>query len=32
MFLIDAQGRIVDQWLGKVDIQEVEKAVAKLVG
>ncbi|HJX26633.1 MAG TPA: redoxin domain-containing protein [Thermoanaerobaculia bacterium] len=32
MFLIDAKGRIVDQWLGKVDIKEVEKAVAKLVG
>ena len=32
MFLIDAQGRIVQQWLGKADIREVEQAVAKLVG
>lgn len=32
MFLIDGQGRIVQQWLGKVDLQEVEQAVAKLVG
>jgi peroxiredoxin len=32
VFLVDSQGRIVQQWLGKVDMQEVEKAVAKLVG
>lgn len=32
MFLIDKQGRIVQQWLGKADIREVEQAVAKLVG
>ena len=32
MFLIDSQGRIVQQWLGKVDLKEVEQAVAKLVG
>lgn len=32
MFLVDGQGRIVQQWLGKVDIKEVERAVAKLVG
>ena len=31
-FLVDTQGRIVQQWLGKVDIREVERAVAKLVG
>lgn len=32
IFLIDADGRIVQQWLGKVDMQEVEQAVARLVG
>ena len=32
VFLIDAQGRIVQQWLGKVNMKEVEQAVAKLVG
>lgn len=32
VFLVDAQGRIVQQWLGKVDMKEVEQAVAKLVG
>lgn len=31
-FLIDRQGRIVQQWLGKVDLKEVEQAVARLVG
>jgi thiol-disulfide isomerase/thioredoxin len=31
-FLVDAEGRIVQQWLGKVDLSEVELAVAKLVG
>lgn len=31
-FLVDAKGRIVQQWLGKVDMREVEIAVAKLVG
>jgi thiol-disulfide isomerase/thioredoxin len=31
-FLVDAEGRIVEQWLGKVDMREVERAVAKLVG
>jgi thiol-disulfide isomerase/thioredoxin len=32
VFLVDAQGRIVQQWLGKVDMKEVEQAVARLVG
>ncbi|HVG06971.1 MAG TPA: redoxin domain-containing protein [Thermoanaerobaculia bacterium] len=32
VFLIDAEGRIVQQWLGKVDMKEVEQAVARLVG
>lgn len=32
VFLVDSQGRIVQQWLGKVDMQEVEEAVAKLLG
>lgn len=32
VFLVDSQGRIVQQWLGKVDMKEVEQAVAKLVG
>ena len=32
VFLIDSQGRIVQQWLGKVDMKEVEQAVGKLVG
>jgi thiol-disulfide isomerase/thioredoxin len=32
VFLVDAQGRIVQQWLGKVNMREVEQAVAKLVG
>jgi thiol-disulfide isomerase/thioredoxin len=32
VFLVDAEGRIVQQWLGKVDMKEVEQAVAKLVG
>jgi peroxiredoxin/YHS domain-containing protein len=32
VFLVDAEGRIVQQWLGKVDMNEVEQAVAKLVG
>lgn len=32
VFLIDSQGQIVQQWLGKVNIEEVEQAVAKLVG
>ncbi|HEX9940949.1 MAG TPA: redoxin domain-containing protein [Thermoanaerobaculia bacterium] len=32
MFLIDSQGRIVQQWLGKVDLKEVEQAVSRLVG
>jgi thiol-disulfide isomerase/thioredoxin len=32
VFLVDAQGRIVRQWLGKVNMKEVEQAVAKLVG
>lgn len=32
MFLVDAQGRIVRQWLGKADLSEVEREVARLVG
>jgi peroxiredoxin/YHS domain-containing protein len=32
VFLVDAEGRIVQQWLGKVDMKEVEQAVTKLVG
>ena len=32
VFLVDSQGRIVQQWLGKVDMREVEQAVAKLMG
>lgn len=32
VFLVDAQGRIVQQWLGKVNMKEVEQAVARLVG
>ena len=32
VFLVDGQGRIVQQWLGKVDMKEVEQAVARLVG
>jgi peroxiredoxin/YHS domain-containing protein len=32
MFLIDAQGRVVRQWTGKVDLAEVEKAARDLVG
>jgi thiol-disulfide isomerase/thioredoxin len=32
VFLVDSQGRIVQQWLGKVDMKEVEQAVARLVG
>lgn len=32
VFLVDSRGRIVQQWLGKVDMREVEQAVAKLVG
>ncbi|HEV2851620.1 MAG TPA: redoxin domain-containing protein [Thermoanaerobaculia bacterium] len=31
-FLVDAEGRIVQQWLGKVNMKEVEQAVSKLVG
>lgn len=31
-FLVDGQGRIVKQWLGKVDLAEVEREVAKLMG
>lgn len=31
-FLVDGEGRIVRQWLGKVDLKEVEREVAKLVG
>lgn len=31
VFLVDAEGRIVQQWLGKVDTAEVERAVAQLV-
>ena len=31
MFLVDGQGRIVQQWSGKIDIREVERAVEKLV-
>ena len=31
-FLIDGQGRVVKQWLGKVDLKEVEREVAKVVG
>jgi len=32
MFLVDAEGRIVRQWLGKADLQEVEREVGKLMG
>ena len=32
VFLVDSQGRIVQQWLGKVNMREVEMAVANLVG
>jgi len=32
VFLIDSRGQIVQQWLGKVDLKEVQQAVAKLVG
>jgi thiol-disulfide isomerase/thioredoxin len=32
VFLVDADGQIVQQWLGKVDMKEVEQAVAKLLG
>lgn len=32
MFLIDAQGRVVRQWTGKIDLAEVEKAARDLVG
>jgi len=32
VFLVDSQGRIVQQWLGKVNMKEVEQAVARLVG
>lgn len=32
VFLVDREGRIVQQWLGKVDMKEVEQAVARLVG
>jgi len=32
MFLVDGKGRIVRQWLGKVDMKEVESAVAEVVG
>ena len=32
VFLIDARGQVVQQWLGKVDMKQVEQAVARLVG
>lgn len=32
VFLVDSEGRIVQQWLGKVNMKEVEQAVARLVG
>ena len=32
MFLVDAEGRIVRQWVGKADLQEVEREVGKLTG
>jgi thiol-disulfide isomerase/thioredoxin len=32
LFLVDGQGRIVRQWLGKADLEEVKREVGKLVG
>jgi thiol-disulfide isomerase/thioredoxin len=31
VFLIDSRGQIVQQWLGKVNMKEVQQAVAKLM-